>query len=117
MGRRSKPVAPVFPNDENGEVLRLMFEDGDDLSKPRIIEFCFAFPDRNKAIEFAAMVDERDLEVCISVYRERKCWQAIVKRHMVPTHRRITKLEQTLTERAASVGGNGDGWGCMHVDP
>src|SRR5271163_642966 len=93
MGRGSKPVAPAFPDDENGEVLRRMFEHGDDLSKPRIVDFCFAFPSRVQAIEFAAIVKERDLEVCISYYEERDGWQAIVKRYMVPMHEDITRLE------------------------
>ncbi len=29
--------SPVFPNDENGDVLRRMHEDGDDLSQPRMM--------------------------------------------------------------------------------
>jgi hypothetical protein len=106
----------AFPDDENGDVLRRMLEDGDDLSKPRIVDFCFAFTDRSKAVEFTTKVDERDLEVCISFYEERAGWQVIVKRYMVPTHEDITKLEHSLTNRAKSVGGEADGWGCMQVD-
>jgi hypothetical protein len=117
MRRRSRPVAPDFPDDENGAVLRRMFERGDDLSKPRIVDFCFAFGDRSQALEFAATVEERDLEVCISFYEERDGWQAIVKRYMVPTHTDITGLELSLTERAVAVGGEADGWGCMQVGP
>jgi Regulator of ribonuclease activity B len=105
-----------FPDDENGQVLRRMFEQGDDLSKPRIVDFCFAFAERRQALEFAAIVEERDLEVCISYYEERDGWEAIVKRYMVPTHEDITRLELSLTERAVSVGGEADGWGCMQVD-
>jgi hypothetical protein len=116
MGKRSKPVAPNFPEDENGEVLRRMFEHGDDLSKPRIVDFCFAFAGRSRALEFAAIVEERDLEVCISFYEERDGWQVIVKRYMLPTHADITSLELSLTKRAVSVGGEADGWGCMQVD-
>jgi hypothetical protein len=117
MGRLSKPVAPNFPDDENGEVLRRMFEQGDDLSKPRIVAFCFAFADRSQALEFAAAVEERDLEVCISFYEEWDGWEVIVKRYMVPTHADISGLELSLTERTESVGGEADGWGCMQVDP
>ena len=116
MGRRSKRVAPSFPNDENGQVLRRMFEQGDNLSKPRIVDFCFAFADRSQALEFASLVEERDLEVCISFYEERDVWQAIVKPYMVPTHVDITRLELSLTKRAVSAGGEADGWGCMQVD-
>jgi len=104
-----------FPGDENGGVLRRMFDDGDDLSEPRMMDFCFAFPERKQALSFAELVDERKLEVCISYYPEREMWQAIVHRHMIPTHRDITALESDLSVRAERVGGEADGWGCMIV--
>lgn len=105
-----------FPDDENGDVLRRMQEGGDDLSKPRMIDFCFAFPQRGQALGFAALVDEREFEVCISYYEEREMWQAIVRRMMIPTHAAITRLEQQMTKRAEQVGGEPDGWGCLQVD-
>ena len=108
--------APHFPDDENGDVLRRMFDGGDDMSQPRIIDFCFAFPERKQALAFAEIVDDRELEVCISYYEEREMWQAIVKRYMIPTHEDITQLELALSTHAQSVGGEPDGWGCMQVE-
>ena len=105
--------APHFPDDENGDVLRCMYDDGDDMSQPRIIDFCFAFPERKQALAFAEIVDDRDVEVCISYYEEREMWQAIAKRHMIPTHQDITALELSLAAHAQSVGGEADGWGCI----
>jgi hypothetical protein len=107
--------APHIPDDENGDVLRGMLEGGDDLSQPRIVDFCFAFPERRQAVAFAEIVDDRDLEVCISYYEECEMWQAIVKRYMIPTHHDITALELRLTSQAESVGGKADGWGCMRL--
>lgn len=103
------------PSDENGEVLRRMRDGGDRLDQPRIIEFCFGFSRRDQAIHFAASVDEIEYEVCISRYEEKGMWQAIVKKHMVPDHTEITRIEADLSARAASVGGFADGWGCMRV--
>jgi hypothetical protein len=107
--------APKFPDDENGGVLRRMYDGGDDLSQPRIVDFCFAFSQRRQALAFAEIIDDRDLEVCISYYEEREMWQAIVKRHMIPTHREITHVESVMSAHAESVGGEPDGWGCMQV--
>jgi hypothetical protein len=107
---------PEFPDDENGRVLFRMFERGDDLSQPRIMDFCFAFPERRQALAFAELVDEREHEVCISYYEERAMWQAIVHRYMIPTHRDVAALESVLAARAESVGGKADGWGCMFVE-
>ena len=104
-----------FPNDENGGILRSMFEKGDDLTQPRTIDFCFAFHQRRQALAFAETIDDRSFEVCISYYDERTMWQTIVKRHMVPIHSEITALELTLTSQAEHAGGEGDGWGCMLI--
>jgi hypothetical protein len=116
LGSLAIMSALQFPDDENGDVLRRMHDGGDDLSQPRMMDFCFAFPERRQALAFAEIVDDRDLEVCISYYEEREMWQAIVQRHMVPTHRDITALERRLSAQAESVGGEPDGWGCMQVD-
>jgi Regulator of ribonuclease activity B len=104
-----------MPDDENGAVLRRMRDGGDSLTQPRNVDFCFAFSERRQALAFTEVVDDRELEVCISYYEERDMWQTIVTRFMVPTHAEITATEFTLTQQAESVGGEADGWGCMRI--
>ena len=108
---------PKFPADENGQVLRRMFEDGDDLTRPRNVDFCFVFPDRKRALDFIRSVNDRDLENCLSFYEEKNSWQVIVKRYMVPDHGGITGMELALTKKAEIYGGTADGWGCMRLAP
>ncbi len=105
----------AIPDDENGAVLKRMREGADSLEKPRMIDFCFAFPEREQALEFARAVPEEDLEVCISRYEERAMWQVIVRKFMLPEHSLIGALECDLTSRAVSAGGEADGWGCMRI--
>ncbi len=105
--------SPQIPDDENGDVLRRMLREGDDLSKPRMIDFCYIFPERRQALAFAEIVDDRELEVCISYNKERDMWDAIVKRYMVPTHQDITAFELSVASKAESLGGEADGWGCF----
>jgi len=106
-----------IPNDANGDVLRRMLRDGDDLSKPRMIDFCHIFPERRQALAFADIIDDPELEVAISYYKERDLWQVTVRRHMAPTHRDIAEFELSLAPKAQSVGGEADGWGCLvHKD-
>lgn len=105
----------AIPDDENGAVLRRMREGGDALTKPRMIDYCFAFPEREQSIDFARVITEKDLEVCLSYHEEREMWQAIVKKFMAPEHRLITALEADLSRRAAACGGEADGWGCMRI--
>jgi hypothetical protein len=110
------PSAPQFPDDENGEVLRDMHQHGDDLTRPRVMDYSFLFAERRQALAFAAVVDDPQLEVCLSFHKERTLWQVLVKRYMVPTHREITAFELALTFHADAQGGEADGWGCLQVD-
>ncbi len=106
---------PQFPHDDNGDVLLRMYAAGDDLTKPRMIDFSFIFPERRQALAFADIVDDKDKEVCISYYEDREMWEVIVQHHMVPDHSAIAAMEAALTVKADSVGGKADGWGCMQV--
>jgi hypothetical protein len=105
-----------FPNDDNGDVLRRLYAGGDELTHPRIIDFCFIFPDRKRALVFAEDVDDRDFKVCISYYKEKAIWQVIVKNNMIPEHKNITSIESSLSIKAHAVGGKADGWGCMRIE-
>jgi hypothetical protein len=108
--------APQFPNDENGDVLQRMWDGGDDLSEPRIVDFCFIFPEEQQAAAFAGIISDPAIKVSVSYYEEKAMWQAIAQRRMIPTHQDITAQELALTNYAESVGGSADGWGCMQVD-
>ena len=103
-----------FPADENGDVLRRMQADGDDLSKPRDIEFFFAFPEEQNATAFAEEIQiSLRLRATVSFCRESGVWQATAVTHAIPDHSAITRLEQELTELAQNFGGESEGWGCM----
>ena len=108
---------PQIPNDANGDVLRRMLAHGDDLSRPRRIDFCFVFPDRAHALTFAGTLDfdQPDDEVSISRYQDR--WQAIVHRVMAAGHAEITELETAWTRVAEQCQGRADGWGCLMPEP
>lgn len=109
-------ATPDIPHDENGDVLRRMQRDGDNLSQPRMLDFCYIFPERRQALAFAEIVDDRELGVCIAYNEERDMWDAIVKRYMIPTHHDITAFELSLAAHAESVGGEADGWGCVILE-
>ena len=100
----------AFPDDRHGARWQQLFDAGDDASQPRVVDFWHVFPERKQALHFAAMIDDRELEVSISYYRERGMWQTVVKRFMVPAEQDIAALERSLATHARSVGGLADGW-------
>jgi hypothetical protein len=104
-----------FPEDENGDVLRLMEDNGDNLDAPRNIDFEHIFGTTEAALAFAACALNQIDTVSINWYEEEHCWNVRVTRHMVPTHEAIGALEESLHEMAQLYGGKADGWGCMQV--
>ena len=104
-----------IPDDAGAPTARRPF-DADESTLPCIVDFWHVFPERKQALRFAALVDDRELEVCISYYRERAMWQTLVKRFMRPIHQDIAALELSLATCAHSVGGRADGWDELPVN-
>lgn len=106
----------MIPDDENGDVLRAMLEDGDDLTIPREIDFHLVFGDEAAARAFADAANAQpDLLVSMPGVDDEGIWQVTASRHMVPRHADITKLEKELTVLAESFGGYPDGWECSRA--
>lgn len=103
-----------FPEDENGQVLRQMAEQGDDLSVPREIDFAVIFPAEEAALEFALRLLKSGQKVSFSEYEENDemPWQVLAHPFMEPTHENIFGYEDLLAKEAAALGGRNDGWGC-----
>lgn len=117
----------VFPDDENGDVLRRMHDDGVDLTCPRIVNFEHVFPDERSAQSFASEV--RPEVVRVEVYAaqddsllarllsgltgKKPPFEAQCQVRIVPTHDAITATETKLAAMAERFGGRADGWGSM----
>lgn len=106
--------APAFPDDENGQVLRQMAEQGDELAVPREIDFAVIFPTEDAALQFAVRLLRSGQKVSFSAYEEHDelPWQVLAHPYMVPTHDNISGYEGLLETEAAPLGGRNDGWGC-----
>jgi hypothetical protein len=106
-------MAGPIPNDDNGSVLRRMQENGDDLTKPRDIDFTVVFPSEVFAEAFADHF--RRLGYRVSVEKTKSVpglpWDVVVVRHMIPLHNEISEFEDTLLAFASPLGGRNDGWG------
>ena len=104
----------AFPDDENGDVLRQMAEQGDDLSIPREIDFSVIFPTEDAALRFAVLLLRNGQKVSFCEYEEdeERPWQVQAHPFMVPSHENISGYESLLANEAEAFGGENDGWGC-----
>ena len=103
------------PNDDNGDVLRRMEAEGDDLSRSRDIDFNVVFPKQAGAEEFAEQIRRHGYATKVRLAKvvETHPREVLVVRNMFPTHSGITAFEQELQDIADALGGHNDGWGCF----
>lgn len=108
----------IFPDDENGDILWDMSQDGDNLAKPREVDFSVIFPTEAAALEFAVHLLRNDQKVSFSAYEEHEemPWQVQAHPILIPTHENITGYENQLGQDSALYGGRNDGWGCFAQD-
>jgi hypothetical protein len=106
-------------NEENREVILRMAASGDDLSKPRDIDFSVVFPDRSSAEDFAAYFGQLDCRTSTkrSDVAPGLPWDVTVVKHMLPVCETITEFELLLQSKASPLGGRNDGWGCFEQKP
>ena len=105
----------IFPNDVNGDVLRRMEARGDDLTRPRNIDFTVVFADAISADQFAEHFLALGFAVSVreTATEEDFPWDVIVVKHMAPTYDGITDFENLLQSVADGWNGHNDGWGCF----
>lgn len=104
-----------FPDDVNGDALWQMQQNGDDLSKPREIEFTVIFATEDEALKFGEALLINRQKILLSDNEENKEYpfEIIVYVYMEATYDEITGYEELLESHAEKFNGRGDGWGCL----
>jgi hypothetical protein len=105
----------IYPEDENGDALRNMEAHGDDLTKPRNIDFTVIFADARSAEQFAEYFHDLGHKISVEETKTKPDfpWDVIVVKHMVPTYEGVADFEDILQSIADRWGGHNDGWGCF----
>ncbi|MBP6113267.1 MAG: ribonuclease E inhibitor RraB [Acinetobacter sp.] len=105
----------LFPNDDNGDVLWQMAQDGDDLTEAHEIEYSIAFTDKAKAEQCALFLlhEEQKISLFIDEESDNQEWIITIYVYMEPEYSDIVDLEEWFTIIANEHGGEYDGWGCM----
>ena len=103
------------PDDANGDALRRLESHGDDLSKPRNIDFTVVFANEVAANTFAEHF--RNLSYVTSIDKSETAeglpWDVCVIKHMIPSYDDIVAFEDELESIATPLLGRNDGWGCI----
>jgi hypothetical protein len=105
----------IHPDDDNGDALRRLEEQGDDLTKARNVDFSVVFPIESVAQRFEEHFRAQGSTASVYFSEEMKefPWNVNIVKSMAPSHRKIGEFETSLQEVADALGGHNDCWGCF----
>lgn len=103
-----------FPEDDNGNLLWQMQEDGDDLEEIHEIEFSLYFKTQEAAEKCALslLLEEQKISLYLDEEVQPSEWVITIYVNMYPEHEDIIDLEEWFTKIATKFDGEYDGWGC-----
>lgn len=105
----------LFPNDNNGDALWKMLQDGDDLTEHREIEFSVIFPSEKLALQFGQLLLENNqkLSFCPFPDSDEYPWEITAYPDMPATYENITAYQHLLESSCDPLQGKFDGWYCV----
>ena len=107
-----------LPNNDTGDALRRLTAKGDDLTRPRNIDFSVVFDEQSAANAFAERIREKGFQVSVDNTESASfSWDVTVVNCMKAEYQEITDFEALLQNTAESLGGHNDGWGCFTQNP
>jgi hypothetical protein len=100
-----------YPNDADGDALRRVVNDGNDISKPMDVDFPVVFADEVTARRFSEVAREHGYFPQLWKSAEDDQWDVICVKRMVLTYIAVLDVQRELDNLSEPFGGYSDGWG------
>jgi len=102
-----------YPDDDDGDALRRVAEDGNDMSKPMDIDLSVAVPDKESGDRVAELARARGYAVDVYFDEEDESWTCYCTKNMLVTYDGVVTAQEELDELSEPFGGYCDGWGTL----
>jgi regulator of RNase E activity RraB len=109
--------AQHYPDDSDGDALRRVAADGNDMDSPMLIEFPVVVPTETQAEQFARAARDLGFETDILEHDDDAEWDVICAVTMTPTYDEIVRIQDNLNRFARPFAGYSDGWGTLGNKP
>lgn len=103
----------LLPNDADGDVLRRLAEDGNDLSQFMVIDFHIVVPDQDAGLALGEEVKQAGYKPELFYDEEADEITLQASKLMLPDHQALIDAQVELGQMALPHGGTIDGWGTM----
>lgn len=107
-----------FPEDEVGNALWQLAEQGADLSLETEVEFSVIFPSQEQALKFGHLLLENGQKLSFSPYQgnDELPWEITAYPIMPLSYDNIIAYQALLSEHCPAFGGKYDGWYCIPLN-
>ncbi len=107
----------LFPQDQIGDSLWQLLQNGVDLSDEQEVEFSTIFPTEELALQFGQLLLSNNQKLSFSSYQgdENLPWEITAYPHMVLSYQNIIAYRALLEVNAEAFQGKYDGWFCTHA--
>lgn len=102
-----------FPNDDDGQVLKMLYKKGIDFNKPQNVDFFVAVPDEKSGEVILKVLEREGFECELSQDEEDEEWTCYCLVKMLLTYEDIINIQKRLDDLSKTYGGYSDGWGVM----
>lgn len=105
-------MATDYPNDADGDALRLVARHGSDMTQPMLIDFAVDAPSEKVADLVVAHLKVKDF----ASDKTSNCdgrWTVTVPVMMPPIYEKIVCFQEALDEDLAQFSAKSDGWGAL----
>ena len=104
-------MKPKYPKDSDGDSLRQLAADGNDMNSPMDVDFPVVIPAEIPAKKFASLASSKGYNVHLWRHEDDGEWDVICSRNMVPTYDDIVGIQKELSQLAKPLRGYCDSWG------
>ena len=103
----------MFPNDEDGQVLQMLWKEGVNFKEPQNLDFYIVCPNEQSLINSLQQLEENDFIAEGFFYEEDDEWSCMVYVNTMLNHATIVEIQAVLDELVNPFDAHSDGWGMM----
>lgn len=103
----------VFPNDEDGQVLKMLYKQGVDFKEPQNVDFLVAVPDKKNGKAILETLRSDGFNCELEQDEETEEWTCYCFITMLLNYEEIIDIQKRLDELSKPYDGYTEGWGLM----
>lgn len=100
-----------FPNDSDGQVLKMLYNNGVDFNIPVLVDFQVSVPNKENGEKLVELFSNEGFKAELNYDDEFEEWTCELSKRMLLDYQEIINIQNYIDEISEPLGGYSDGWG------